>query len=128
MPGTHRREPFAEREEPIGLLDLMLGSPRSCLRPLAHGNVAGGDNGSDDAAVFIADGAPLPPPPQTEVITVAPGPLDVWLWVPGCWEWRGRWIWVGGHWTARPYRDAVWVGPHFGYRGHYRVWYGGAWR
>ena len=56
MPGTHRREPFAEREEPIGLLDLMLGSPRSCLRPLAHGNVAGGDNGSDDAAVFIADG------------------------------------------------------------------------
>ena len=80
------------------------------------------------AAVFIADGAPLPPPPQTEVITVAPGPLDVWLWVPGCWEWRGRWIWVGGHWTARPYRDAVWVGPHFGYRGHYRVWFGGAWR
>lgn len=101
----------------------------ACL-PLLAGCVdrGTGSRRQPPVEVFLADNAPLPPPPQTEVITVAPGPLNVWLWVPGCWEWRGRWIWAGGHWAARPYRGAVWVGPHFGYRGHYRVWFGGGWR
>ena len=80
------------------------------------------------AEVIIAENAPPPPLPQTEVITVAPGPLDTWLWIPGGWEWRGRWIWVGGHWVARPHPGAVWVGPHFGFRGQTRVWFGGSWR
>jgi hypothetical protein len=69
-----------------------------------------------------------PPPPQTEVVTTAPGPLTVWLWVPGCWEWRGHWVWVGGHWAARPHPGAVWIGAHWGWRGHHHVWVRGHWR
>ncbi len=72
--------------------------------------------------------APAPPPPQTEIVTVAPGPLAVWFWTPGCWEWRGHWIWAGGHWMHRPHPGAIWVGPHWGWRGHHRVWVGGGWR
>lgn len=69
-----------------------------------------------------------PPPVQNEIVTVAPGPLDLWLWVPGCWEWRGGWVWTGGHWAARPHPGAVWVSPHWGGRGHHRVWVAGHWR
>lgn len=69
-----------------------------------------------------------PPPPQTEVITAAPGPLDVWLWVPGNWQWRGGWVWVGGHWAARPHPGAIWVHAHWVRHGHRRVWVGGYWR
>jgi hypothetical protein len=74
------------------------------------------------------DEAPAPPPPQTEIVTVAPGPLAVWFWTPGCWEWRGHWVWAGGHWVHRPHPGAVWVGPHWGWRGHHRLWIGGGWR
>ena len=72
--------------------------------------------------------APASPPLQTEVITVAPGPLTFWLWTPGCWEWRGRWVWVGGRWAHRPHVNAVWAGPHWGWHGHQRAWVGGGWR
>lgn len=71
---------------------------------------------------------PAPPPPTAEVITAAPGPLAVWFWVPGCWDWHGRWVWTVGHWAARPHPGAVWVGAHWGRRGHHRVWIGGGWR
>jgi hypothetical protein len=76
--------------------------------------------------VVVTDPGP-PPPVQTEVITVAPGPLDVWFWAPGCWEWRGHWVWAGGHWMARPHRGAVWVGSGWVVRGHGRVWVSGHW-
>lgn len=76
----------------------------------------------------VVENEPPAPPPQSEVITVAPGPLDLWFWVPGVWEWRGRWVWGGGHWAARPHPDAVWVGSHWGWRGHRHVWVGGGWR
>ena len=76
----------------------------------------------------VVEEAPAPPPPQTEVITVAPGPLALWFWTPGCWEWRGHWVWVGGRWAHRPHHNAVWVGPHWGWHGHHRVWVGGGWR
>ena len=66
-----------------------------------------------------------PPPPRVEAVTVAPGPLDLWLWVPGCWEWRGHWVWVAGRWAPRPHPHAVWVGGHWGHRGHGYVWMGG---
>jgi hypothetical protein len=79
-------------------------------------------------APVVVEEYPAPPPPQTEVVTIAPGPPDIWFWVPGTWEWRGRWVWSGGHWAARPYRGAVWVGPHWGVRGHHRVWIAGGWR
>lgn len=82
----------------------------------------------DRPAPVVEEETPAPPPPQTEVVTVAPGPTDVWFWAPGCWEWRGRWVWTGGHWVARPHPGAVWVGAHWGARGHHRVWVGGYWR
>ena len=72
--------------------------------------------------------APAPPAAQADVITPAPGPVDVWFWVPGCWEWRGNWVWIGGHWAARPHPGAVWVGPHWGWHRHHRVWIEGGWR
>jgi len=76
----------------------------------------------------VVEEAPAPPPPQTEIITVAPGPTAAWYWAPGCWEWRGRWVWTSGRWIARPHPGAVWVGPHWGWRGHTRIWVGGVWR
>ena len=69
-----------------------------------------------------------PPPPQTEIITVAPGPLALWFWAPGCWEWRGHWVWNGGHWIARPHPRAVWVSSGWVHRGHGHVWVAGHWR
>jgi hypothetical protein len=77
----------------------------------------------------VVDQAPAPPPPQAEVITVAPGPRDVWYWAPGAWEWRrGHWIWTRGHWVARPRPGAVWVGAHWGWSGSQRIWVEGTWR
>jgi hypothetical protein len=68
------------------------------------------------------------PPPQVEVVPVAPGPLDVWFWAPGEWVWRGQWVWVGGRWASRPHPGAVWVGGGWGWRGHHRVWVESHWR
>ena len=68
------------------------------------------------------------PPPQVEVVPPAPGPVTIWFWVPGAWEWRGQWVWVGGRWAARPYAGAVWVHGGWGWRGHHRVWVEGHWR
>jgi hypothetical protein len=76
----------------------------------------------------VVEEAPAPPPPQTEVVTIAPGPVDLWFWVPGSWEWRGHWVWYGGHWASRPHRGAVWFGPHWEQRGHHHVWVRGGWR
>ncbi|MGA9777294.1 MAG: hypothetical protein WBS33_03385 [Verrucomicrobiia bacterium] len=69
-----------------------------------------------------------PPPAQTEVVPVAPGPPDVWFWIPGEWVWRGQWVWVGGRWGARPHPGAVWVHGGWGWRGHHRVWVEAHWR
>ena len=67
-----------------------------------------------------------PPPPQVEIIPVAPDPAFVWL--AGSWEWRGRWVWAGGHWAPRPHPGAVWARGHWGGRGHNRVWISAGWR
>jgi hypothetical protein len=77
----------------------------------------------------IVERPPLPPPPPpAEYVTVAPGPPDIWVWIPGAWEWRGRWVWTGGHWAARPHRGARWVAPHWEHRPRGHVWIGGYWR
>ena len=76
--------------------------------------------------VVVTDEAP--PPPQVEVVPAAPGPVTVWFWVPGAWEWRGHWVWVGGRWAARPHPGAVWVHGGWGWHGHRRVWVEGHWR
>jgi hypothetical protein len=72
--------------------------------------------------------APAPPPPNPDIITIAPGPLDVWFWVHGCWEWHDRWVWVGGHWSARPHPGAIWIHAHWSSHEHHRVWVSGYWR
>jgi len=69
-----------------------------------------------------------PPPAQYEVVPAAPGPLDVYVWIPGQWEWRGGWVWIHGRWAARPYPGAVWVRSGWSWRGHHRVWVHGYWR
>jgi hypothetical protein len=79
------------------------------------------------ATVVVTDPS-APPPPQVEVVTVAPGPVTQYYWVPGVWEWRGTWVWAGGHWIVRPYYGAVWVQSGWVYRHHNRVWVTGHWR
>lgn len=75
----------------------------------------------------VVQAAVAPPPPQVEVIPVAPGPA--YVWVPGYWWWnRGAWIWVRGTWVARPRAGAVWVGGYWARHGHGYIWVGGHWR
>ncbi|HEU5396339.1 MAG TPA: hypothetical protein VFV81_04175 [Verrucomicrobiae bacterium] len=72
---------------------------------------------------------PEPPVAQVEVVPIAPGPPNVWVWVPGSWEWRGHhWIWVRGRWAPRPHPGAVWVSGGWVHRGHRYVWVHGYWR
>jgi hypothetical protein len=66
-----------------------------------------------------------PPPPQVEVVPVAPGPS--YVWAPGYWGWNGAWVWVGGHYVIRPHPHAVYVGPHWVRHGHGYIWIGGSW-
>jgi len=69
------------------------------------------------AAATIATQAP--PPPQVEVITVAPGPD--YYWAPGYWRWDGGWVWVRGGWNFRSgygWRHRGW--EHRGWDGHRR--------
>src|ERR1700694_5382016 len=71
--------------------------------------------------------AQTPPPPQIEVIPVAPGPD--YVWIPGYWGWNGgAWIWISGRWVVRPWHGAVWVDGHWARRGHGSIWIGGHWR
>lgn len=52
-----------------------------------------------------------PPPPQAEVIGVAPGPG--YIWTGGYWGWYGgRYTWFGGHWIARR-PGYFWARPHW---------------
>jgi hypothetical protein len=79
-------------------------------------------------APVVVDDAPAAPAPYVEVQTMAPGPLAVWFWAPGVWEWHGRWVWTRGHWIARSHPGAEWVVAHWGKRGGHRVWVTGGWR
>jgi len=67
-----------------------------------------------------------PPPPQVEIVPVAPGPG--FIWVEGHWGWRGRWVWESGRYVSRPHSRAAWVPGHWvaGRRGW--VWVPGRWR
>jgi len=67
-----------------------------------------------------------PPPPQVEVVGIAPGPEFVW--VPGCWEWHGHWVWAGGRWAVGPHPHAHWIPGRWARRGHGHVWIHGYWR
>jgi hypothetical protein len=65
-----------------------------------------------------------PPPPQVEVIGVAPYVGHIWL--GGAWFWEGgRHIWHPGHWEA-PRPGHVWVPHHWEHDGqswHFREGY-----
>lgn len=51
------------------------------------------------AAVVYDDPSQMPPP-EVEVMGVAPSPAHVW--VAGKWHWGGRaWVWGRGHWALR---------------------------
>ena len=53
------------------------------------------------AGGYSAGGEVIPeaPPPQYEVVGVAPGPG--YVWIGGYWNWVGRrHVWIGGHWRA----------------------------
>ena len=53
--------------------------------------------------------AVAPPPPQAEIVGVAPAPG--YVWIGGFWNWvGGRHVWVGGHWEE-PRAGYHWV-PH----------------
>lgn len=59
----------------------------------------------DQAYIQVA-----PPPPQVEIIGVAP--YSGYVWLGGAWYWEGsRHIWHPGHWEA-PRPGHVWV-PHY---------------
>ena len=66
-----------------------------------------------------------PPPPQLEVVPMAPGPD--YYGVPGYWNWNGGWVWIGGNWLIRPWHGAVWVGGGWARHGRRNVWVGGHW-
>ena len=76
-----------------------------------------------DRPVYVEQ--PAPPPPQVEVVTVAPDPT--YIWIGGSWEWNGRWVWYGGRWTHRPHPNAVWARGHWDNHGHNRVWVSARW-
>ena len=67
-----------------------------------------------------------PPPPVTEVITIAPDPHFVW--VGGGWIWRGHWVWERGHWERPPRMGALWVPHQYIYRGGKHIYVRGGWR
>jgi hypothetical protein len=67
-----------------------------------------------------------PPAPIVETVTVAPGPA--YVWIGGCWVWRGHWVWESGRWAHPPRRGAVWVQPHYEYRNGVHVFIRGGWR
>jgi len=68
-----------------------------------------------------------PPPPQTEVVTVAPEPEEVWI--GGYWGWHwGHYTWIGGHWEHPAHTHAVWVQPRWEHRGGRYVFVEGYWR
>jgi hypothetical protein len=67
-----------------------------------------------------------PPAPQVEVVGAAPGPQYVWM--PGCWEWRGNWLWAGGRFAVAPHPDAHWIPGHWVWHQRSYVWIRGYWR
>ena len=79
-------------------------------------------------ATALAQTPPYPPvpPPQTEVIPVAPNERVVWQ--PGHWRWNGTtYVWIAGRYIAKPVHAAHWIEGHWAMRGGGWVWVGGHW-
>jgi hypothetical protein len=67
-----------------------------------------------------------PPPPQVEAVGAPPS--SEFVWIPGCWQWRGNWVWVSGRWATRPHPKSIWVPGRWTYRQDGYVWIHGYWR
>ena len=79
-----------------------------------------------DAAEVIVRVAP-PPPMNSAVIGVRPGPR--YVWTSGYYRWSGRaYVWVPGRWMIPPRSGVVWVAPHWSRRGGGYVYVPGYWR
>ena len=81
------------------------------------------DSVSASDAVYVNSG---PPAPIIERVPIVPSPG--YVWIGGAWYWQGRWVWHAGRWGRPPQFGAVWIGPHYGFRGGRYVWYRGYWR
>ncbi|GAB2456219.1 hypothetical protein GCM10027082_03740 [Comamonas humi] len=78
---------------------------------------------TNDAVVYTPA---APPPMQSEIVTVAPSPVHVWI--GGYWDWSGgRYQWRPGRWEAPPHRGYRWVPRQWDHGS--RGWYprGGHW-
>ena len=78
----------------VGALAVAAGAMLSAcvVAPAQPYYAAGYEGGYYDGVVTVA-----PPPPQVEVVGLAPGPG--YFWIGGYWGWRGgRHYWVDGRW------------------------------
>jgi hypothetical protein len=79
-------------------------------------------------------GAPTQPPPadQKDVIPSAPGPVTLWYFINGYWDWRGQYVWVPGHWRTRPHPGDIWLSGKWVEQNNQTnsiyVWQSGHWR
>ena len=72
--------------------------------------------------------ASTPPPPlQTEVYGVAPGPG--YVWAGGYWGYNsGRYAWVPGSWQRPPHRGERWESARWEHHGNRYEFRKGHWR
>lgn len=67
-----------------------------------------------------------PPPPQVEVIPVAPGPA--YVWIGGFWRWQvNRHVWIGGRWALPPRGGYRWAPGGWDRHGRGWRWRDGHW-
>jgi hypothetical protein len=82
--------------------------------------------GAPRSAEVVVTQPYAPPPLQVEVIP--PQPNVAFVWIPGCWDWRGHWVWIEGRWAPPPRPHAVWVTGRWARRHNGYVWVAGHWR
>jgi hypothetical protein len=70
-----------------------------------------------------------PPPPDQVDVVVGVAPAPDFIWIGGFWGWGpDGWAWHRGYWGRPPHSGAVWLRPHYAYRGGRHVWVHGGWR
>lgn len=106
---------------------LLKGLLVAAFLPLLAGCVTYEQPASPGNAVVVAQ-PENPPPPQEQAMPTPPGSLELWVWIPGCWDWRGHWVWVAGRWAPRPHPHAVWMAGHWQPHERGYVWVSGRWR
>jgi hypothetical protein len=67
-----------------------------------------------------------PPPIQSEVLLVSPGPDYVWIRGYHRWE-NTAYVWVPGRWERRPHATAKWVDGRWHHDSHGWYYIDGRW-